>query len=472
MRTGVLILLRKGYPFFMRAQIQDMTTGKLSRQIFLFSVPLILSNLLQVLFNMSDIAVVGRFSGSSALGSVGSTATLVTLFTGFLIGMSSSVNVRVARYMGAGDEDGVRRSVHTSLLLCFFVGLTLTALGLCFARPLLSLMNTKDELIDGAVRYLHIYLLGMPAMAVYNFGNAVFSATGDTRRPLRFLLIAGVLNVTLNLFFVICCKWSVAGVALASVLSQYISAFLILRSLAVSDTAYALHIRELRICRNEARATLGLGLPSGFQNSIFAIANLFIQSSVNRFDTRIVEGNSAASNADALIYDAMAAFYIACSSFMSQNLGARKKDRVLKSYFISLGYSFSIGMALGLLLIQCGPAFLSLFTGDTDVIEAGMYRLTVMGFSYGVSAFMDTTIAASRGLGKSLIPTIIVIMGSCVFRVIWVYTVFAYFGTIQSLYLLYIFSWSITAIAEIVYFVHCYKKQTANLEIPEAVLST
>ena len=448
----------------MRTQIQDMTTGPLGRQIFLFSVPLILSNLLQVLFNMSDIAVVGRFSGSGALGSVGSTATLVTLFTGFLIGMGSSVNVRVARYLGAGDDAGVHRSVHTSLVLCVLVGAALTVLGLCFTRPLLVLMGTKDNLLDGAVLYLHIYLLGMPALAIYNFGNAVFSAAGDTKRPLRFLLIAGVLNIALNLFFVIVCRWSVAGVALASILSQYVSAGLILNAMAHSDASFQLHFRALRPDPDEVRAIAGMGLAAGFQNSIFAIANLFIQSGVNRFDTLIVEGNSAAANADALIYDVMAAFYIACSSFMGQNLGARKKERVLKSYFISLGYSFGIGMALGLLLISCGPAFLSLFTKDANVVQTGMYRLTVMGFSYGVSAFMDCTIAASRGLGKSLAPTIIVIMGSCVFRVIWVYTVFAYFGTIESLYLLYVFSWGITAIAEIIYFVHCYRKQTAGMK--------
>ena len=451
-----------------QSQMQDMTTGRLSRQILLFSVPLILSNLLQVLFNMSDIAVVGRFSGSAALGSVGSTATLVTLFTGFLIGMGSSVNVRTARYLGAGDTAGVHRCVHTALILSAAVGAALTVLGLCFVRPLLILMGTKENLLDGAVRYLHIYLLGMPALAIYNFGNAVFSAAGDTRRPLRFLLIAGVLNVILNLFFVIVCRWAVAGVALASILSQYVSAVLILHALASSNTDFRLYFRELRVTRAEVRPILGLGLSAGFQNSIFAIANLFIQAGVNRFNTTIVEGNSAAANADGLIYDVMAAFYVACSSFMGQNLGARKKDRVLHSYFISLAYSFGVGMALGLLLRPLGPAFLSLFTNEPAVRDAGMLRLSVMSFSYGVSAFMDCTIAASRGLGKSLVPTVMVILGSCVFRVAWIYTVFAYFGTIQSLYLLYIFSWSITAIAETIYFVYAYKRQTADCPEPSA----
>ena len=272
----------------------------------------------------------------------------------------------------------------------------------------------------------------------------------------------------LNLFFVIVCHWGVAGVALASILSQYVSAVLILHALASSNADFRLYFRELRVTRAEVRPILGLGLSAGFQNSIFAIANLFIQAGVNRFNTTIVEGNSAAANADGLIYDVMAAFYVACSSFMGQNLGARKKDRVLRSYFISLAYSFGVGMALGLLLRPLGPAFLSLFTDEPAVRDAGMLRLSVMSFSYGVSAFMDCTIAASRGLGKSLVPTVMVILGSCVFRVAWIYTVFAYFGTIQSLYLLYIFSWSITAVAEIIYFVYAYKRQTADCPEPSA----
>ena len=207
------------------------------------------------------------------------------------------------------------------------------------------------------------------------------------------------------------------------------------------------------------RSILGLGVPAGCQNAIFALANLFIQASINTFDTVVVSGNAAAANADPLVYDVMAAFYTACASFMSQNYGAGKPERVKKSYFISLAYSFGIGAALGLSLVVFGQAFLSLFTTEPAVAEAGMQRLLVMGLSYPISAFMDCTIAASRGLGRTIVPTFIVIMGSCVFRVIWVYTVFAFFGTLLSLYLLFVCSWTITAIAEGVYFVHIYKEQ-------------
>lgn len=448
----------------MKRPQQDLTTGPLGKQIFLFSIPLILSNLLQVLFNMADVAVVGRFAGAAALGSVGSTTTLVALFTGLLIGMSNGVNVLTALHFGAKNKRELAETIHSAALLCALAGLVLLAVGMIFARGILELLHTKEELIDGAVLYLRIYFLGMPALGVYNFGNAVFSAVGDTRRPLRYLSLAGVVNLVLNLFFVIGCHLDVVGVAIASVASQYISAVLIVRALFRSgEEDYGLRIAELRLSKKRAKAILAIGLPSGLQNGIFSLANLFIQRGVNTFSATMVAGNSAASNADTLVYDVMAAFYTACSSFIGQNYGAGKKERIRKSYFISTGYSFGFGVVLGLLLLALGPQFLSLFTSEAAVVEAGMKRLSIMGLSYGVSAFMDASIAASRGLGRSLGPMIIVILGSCVFRVIWVYTVFAWFGTVTSLYLLYIFSWAITAAAEMWYFVRAYRQETAGM---------
>ncbi len=446
----------------------SMTQGRLGRQILLFSLPLMASNLLQVLFNMSDIAVVGRFAGPAALGAVGSTSTLVTLFTGFLIGLGGGVNALVARHYGAQDRDGINQTVSTALLVCLLFGAVLLGAGLGGARTLLELLHTKEELLDGALRYLHIYFLGMPALALYNYGNAVFSAFGQTRRPLIYLAAAGVLNIALNLFFVIVCNLAEAGVAIASVISQYLSGLLLLFDLLRGQKRYGLKIAPRCLSADNARSVLVLGVPAGLQNAIFAIANLFVQAGVNSFETVMVEGNAAASNADGLVYDVMAAFYVACSSFMGQNLGAGNRDRVKKSYLISLAYSFGIGALLGLGLVLFGRTFLGLFTQDAAVAEAGMYRLRIMGFSYMVSAFMDCTIAASRGLGKSIVPTVIVILGSCVFRVVWVYTVFAWFGTIASLYLLYIFSWSITAAAEIFYFVRCYRRLSPAAPAPIA----
>ena len=318
-------------------------------------------------------------------------------------------------------------------------------------------MNTKDELIDGAVLYLRIYLLGMPALGLYNFGNAVLSAAGDTKRPLYYLAFAGVVNVILNLFFVIVCHLGVAGVALASMISQFISAFLILRALLTGKEKYCLRLSEIRFDKRKAAGILKIGIPSAFQYSLFAFANLFVQSSVNSFDHVLVEGNSAAANADPLVYDMMAAFYTACSSFIAQNFGARKKKRILQTYLICLFYSFITSLVLGVGIYLARYPFLYLFTSDKAVVEAGITRLSIMALSYSVSAFMDASIAASRGLGKTAVPTFVVVMGSCVFRIIWIYTIFAYFHTIQSLYILYVFSWGITAIAENIYFFHVYR---------------
>ena len=449
--------MRKPRPF-------SLTDGPMLPAIVRFSVPLMLSNVLQVLFNMSDIAVVGRFAGPRALGAVGSTATLVTLFTGFLIGMGSGVNVVTARYLGAGRSRDVSRTVHTSAILLLLTGVALLALGLLLTPCLLGLLGTKEELLSGAIRYLRIYMLGMPALAVFNFGSGVLSASGDTRRPLLFLSIAGALNVALNLLFVIVFRMAEAGVALASVLAQYVSAGLIVLSLARRDEAIGLHRSLLRLDGEKCRQVLVLSIPSGLQNAIFAIANLFIQAGVNTFDAVVVEGNAAAANADALVYDVMAAVYLACSSFMSQNYGAGHRERVRKSYLLCLGLSFGIAAVMSGGLVLFGPAFLSLFTKDALVAEAGLTRLRVMGCSYAFSALMDCSIAASRGLGRSMVPTVIVILGCCVFRVVWVFTVFAYFHTILSLYLLYIFSWTITGAAELIYFIHCYRSRMNELE--------
>ena len=390
---------------------KTLTEGPLAKQILLVSLPLALSNLLQVLFNMSDVAVVGRFAGSTALGAVGSTSIFVTLFTGFLIGLSNGINVLVARFYGAKHPGDVKKTVHSALIISFIAGVILLFVGLLGSPALLELLNTKPDLLPGAILYLRVYFLGMPALALYNFGNAVFSAIGDTKKPLVYLSIAGALNIVLNLFFVIVCQLNVMGVALASAISQCVSAGLILRALTKVQDCYALDLHAIKLDLGMTKRILLLGVPAGFQNAVFAIANLFIQAGVNSFDSLMVKGNSAAANADAMIYDAMAAFYMACASFMSQNYGAGKVDRVKKSYFISLAYGFGVGLVLGCGLLLFGRQFLALFTTEPDVIDAGMKRIMVMGLAYCISAFMDCTIAASRGLGKTVVPTIIVIMG-------------------------------------------------------------
>lgn len=436
----------------------DMCSGSLWKKIWTFSVPLMFSNVLQVVFNLSDVAVVGKFAGSIELGAVGSTSILITLYTGLLIGLSGGVNALTALYIGAKNDKDVRETVHTSAIIFLAAGILIMLLGILSADFILTLMGTKDELITGALLYLRVYLLGMPALAMFNFGNAVLSAIGDTRRPLAYLTVAGVVNIALNLFFVIACRLGVLGVALASIISQYLSAALILRLLLRSNENYALRLTELHLTGDKCAQILQIGLPSAIQYALFAIANMFVQTAVNTFDHIQVEGNSAAANADNLVYDMMAAFYTACTSFIGQNRGAGSRKRVINSYFVSLFYSFGMGLLLGGVIYIFRIPFLSIFTNDAEVVEAGISRISIMALSYCVSAFMDCTMAASRGFGKTIVPTAIVITGSVFFRIIWVYTVFAYFHTIESLYLLYVCSWTLTAIAQIIYFAHIYRK--------------
>ena len=446
-----------------KAGARDLTEGALAPQIVLFTLPLIFSNLLQVMFNMVDVAVVGRFAGSLALGSVGSTATLVSLFTSLLIGMADGINVLTATAFGARDRRAQEETVHSAALISLLMGCIIMVLGWLLARPILMLMNTKSELIDGAVLYMQIYFLGMPAAALFNFGNGVFSAVGNTRRPLMYLSIAGGVNVVLNLVFVIVFHMDVAGVAAASAISQYVSAGLVLRALLKSDADYGLHLARLRIVRGRSKAILGLGIPAGIQYAIFSIANLFIQVGINSFDAVTVAGAAAAANADSLVFNVMAAFCTAAASFVGQNYGAGRKERVRNSHILSMVLGSATGAALGIALLVLGRLFLSLFTADAAVMEAGMLRLQVMCLSYGIAPFMDCSIAASRGLGKSFGPMVIVMLGSCAFRILWVYTIFAWVGTCTSLFMLYPFSWAITAAAELWYFRRVYRAASAHM---------
>lgn len=446
----------------MKEKKLDMTKGNLWKQILIFSFPLMLSNLLQVLFNMSDIVVVGQFGASNSLGAVGSTSILITLFTGVMIGFGNAVNVIVAKAIGAKDKNGIFKAIHNSIIICFFIGLFFGLFGVIFAKPLLTLLKTKDTLFNKASLYLMVYLCGMPGVSLYNYGNAIYSSLGDTKRPLIILALSGLLNILLNLFFVIVLHLDVLGVALASIISQYCSMIFILLSLMKRKDEFKLELKRIKFDFDGFKELMKIGIPAALQNAIFAIANLFIQGSVNSFDEIMVSGNSAATNYDALVYDVMASFYYAGSSFVGQNFGAGNKKRIRDSYLISLVYSFGTGLVIGVLLEIFDEPALRLFTKDPQVIEAGLHRLKIMGYSYFVSSIMDSAIASSRGLGKTFVPMLLEIFGVCIFRIVWVYTVFAHYHTIESLYLLYIFSWVLSGLLEIPCFIYYYKKATKN----------
>ena len=438
----------------------EMTSGSLWKNILLFSLPLMMTQVLEVLFNLSDVAIAGKYAYNTyiALGSVGSTTTLVSLFTGLLIGLGGGVNVSVARGLGMGNDEDVEHTSHSSLLICLAAGILTCLVCVFFAEPMLRLLNTKEEFLPGAVLYLKLYALGLPAMGIYNCGNGILSATGDTKRPLIYLSVAGVLNVILNLFFVIGCNMAAEGVAIASAIAQWVSAILIMLHLMHRKDCCRISLAKLRFHRMASKRVLLIGVPSGLQNAIFAVANLFVQAGLNSFDEITVSGAAAAANADTLVFNMMAAFYTACASFVSRNWGAGKNDRIRKSYYISMLYASIVGAVAGVLLLVFGRQFLGLFADKPEVIDAGVDRLRIMAFSYFIGPLMDASIAASRGLGRSVAPTVMVILGSCVFRVVWIYTVFAFFHTITSLYLLYMVSWIITGIAEAIYFRMSYKK--------------
>lgn len=441
----------------------SLTQGSIARNMFFFSLPLMFSNLLQMLFNMADVMVAGRFAGPEALGAVGSTSTIATLFTTFLIGIGNGVNVIAAKDFGAKDEKGVSVTANTSFIICTVVGFLTTALGIVFARPILVLMGTKPELLEGAVIYLKIYFLGMPALGLYNYGTSICSAYGDTKKPLFYMSISGVVNVILNLIFVIAFNLSVVGVASASVVSQCLSAALLLRWVHKCDQ-YGFTPRHISIDGGKCRSILTIGLWSGLQNSIFSIANSVILSAINTFDASIVEGNAAATNAGSLIFNLMCAFYTASSSFIGQNYGAGNKERILKSYYWSLFYSVMTATIFGLSFYVFGRQFIGLFTTDPAIIEGGMIRIKIMNLPNFLAPLMDCTMSASRGLGKTFWPTVFVLLGSCVFRIFWIFTIFPMIGTIESVYIVFPISWIITAALEMVYFAKIYRDAARTLE--------
>ena len=437
---------------------RDFTRGPLKRQMLHFSLPLIFTNLLQILFNLTDIAVVGRFAGSLALGAVGSTSTLVALFTALLLGMGSGTGIVIARCLGARSDRDTHEAVHTAFLLSVSAGTAMMLLGIGLAEMLLRLMHTRDEMLADAVRYLRIYCLGLPGVAMYNFGKAVFSAMGEARRPFLILLAAGVLNVALNLVTVIVLHMGVTGVAIASVVSQYVSCALVIRLLMRHKGSCAFQWKRVHLYWSKGREILSLGVISGLQESAFAIANLYLQTAVNSFDADTVAGHTAALNADTITFAIMFAFWTASQSLMGQNLGAGNRRRFHQAYGTALLYTFLTGVVCGSLLLLFGREFLSLFTNEPAVVERGLYRLYILGASYPLCVLQDTSVHALHTLGKKLVPTVISLFSIIVFRTIWLLTVFAHYQTLLSLYLLYPCSFVISGILDGLYLWRCDRK--------------
>ena len=435
----------------------DMCSGPLIPKILQFSVPLMLSGILQLLFNAADIIVVGQFTGSQAMAAVGSTGSLNNLIINIVIGLSIGSSVLMARYYGAKEERNIHELVHTSVLLSLLSGSVLIVLGLILARPLLTLMGTPYDVIDQAVLYMRIVFLGMPALMTYDFGAGILRAIGDTRRPLAYLFTAGVINVFLNLFFVIVFGMGVAGVALATIISQYTSAALVIRCMMRSDTAYKLSLRELRIYRNKLSQILRIGLPAGVQGAVFSISNVLIQASINSFGSIAVAGNTAASNIEGFVYTSMNAIYQASTNFTSQNVGARKTERIVPVLFSCLMIVTAVGVVLGGAATLFGRQLLGIYSSDPEVIQYGLGRLHVVCLTYFLCGLMDTACGSIRGLGYSIAPTIVSLTGACGLRIVWIYTLFRMDHTLFNLYLSYPVSWLVTFLIHMICFMFFYR---------------
>lgn len=436
----------------------NMCEGPILGKVLIFSIPLMLSGILQLLFNAADVIVVGRFAGSQSLAAVGSTSALINLLINVFMGFSVGVNVLVARYYGGRKERDVSETVHTAVTLSLVCGLILVAVGLALTRPLLELMGTPDDVIDKAVLYMQIYFIGMPANMLYNFGSAILRAVGDTKRPLYYLSAAGVVNVILNLISVIIFHMDVAGVALATIISQAISAVCVLRCLMRHESCLKIRLGELKIHKEKLMGIVKVGLPAGMQGAIFSISNVLIQSSVNSFGSIAMAGNTAAQNIEGFIYNAMVAVYQANLSFTSQNYGAGKFSRINRIMFICIGVVSAVGFSIGVLAYGAGTSLLSIYSSDPEVIAYGMTRLQIIGLTYFTCGIMDTMVGSIRGIGYSVLPMLVSLTGACLFRIIWIFTIFQWSHTLLTLYISYPASWVLTATAHIVCFFLIRKK--------------
>lgn len=430
----------------------DMCSGPLLSRILLFAVPLICSGVLQLVFNATDIIVVGRFVSSNAMAAVGSTSSLINLLVNFFIGISVGANVLVARFRGANDYDDAQETVQTALITAVIGGFGLIAAGMLLARPMLEWMATPEEVIDQAVLYMRVYFVGMPATMLYNFGAAILRAVGDTRRPLYFLTLAGIVNVAGDLLFVLVLDMGVAGVAAATVISQIISATLIVLCLTRQDGMCNVNLRRMKFHRDKFLRMMQVGLPAGLQSVIFNISNVLIQSSINSFGAIAVAGNTAASNIEGFVYTSMNALYQTSLSFTSQNLGAKQYYRIDKVLVRCLALVFVIGLVLGNGAHLLGQVLLGIYSGDPEVIEYGLMRLGVVSVTYCLCGMMDVVAGSVRGMGYSILPMLVSLAGACLFRIIWIFTVFQWQHTLFSLYISYPISWALTICAHLV----CY----------------
>ena len=440
---------------------ETMLRGPLFGNIVMYTIPIILTSLLQLLFNAADLVVVGRFCGSISVAAVGATGSLTNLMVNFFIGLSVGAGVSVAHGLGGHEDDVVHHTVHTAIPTALVSGVILTIMGISLCDTFLEMMGTPENVLPLSAVYMKIYFAGITFTMVYNFSAAILRAAGDTKSPLVFLSLAGIVNVVLNVVFVRFFQMNVAGVALATTISQGISAVLVVRALMKRTDACKLILSQIRFYKPQLVKILRIGLPAGIQSSLFSISNVLIQSSVNSFGDVFMSGNAAASNLEGFVYVSLNAFHQTAVNFIGQNAGARQYNRVYKILWVCLGCVTVVGLVFGGLVWTFGRPLLSIYITDSaQAIEYGAIRLTYICLPYFLCGLMDVTTGALRGLGESFAPMVISVLGICGLRIVWIYTIFQVpqFHTPDCLYLSYLVSWIVTFAIQMAVFIRAYRK--------------
>lgn len=444
----------------------DMCNGTIMDKLISFSIPLMLSGILQLMFNAVDIVVVGRFSGSQALAAVGSTTALINVFTNLFIGVSLGANVLAARYYAAGKSKDMSETVHTAITFALVSGIVMAVIGLICARTALEIMGTPEDVIGKATLYMRIYFCGMPFFMLYNYGAAILRAVGDTKRPLIFLIVSGVINAVLNLFLVIAFHLDVAGVGIATVISQLVSCVLVLRCLHHTESSYQLHFTKLHMKWIYLRQIFEVGIPAGIQSTVINISNAMLQSSVNSFGSIAMAGYTAANNIFGFLYVSVNSFTQACMSFTSQNYGVKKLKRMDRVLVDCMILSVVVTLILGGSVYIFGPELLHIYSGQADVINYGMEIFAYTTFTYFLCGLMDLFPGALRGMGYSTVPMILSIIGTVGVRIIWIYGLFPTHRSLTFLFLSYPVSWIATIIMQVICFWFVRKKIHKAILLP------
>lgn len=437
-----------------------MIEGNILKNLLIYSLPIILSGILQLLYNAADLIVCNKFGSEHATGAISSTGSLINLIIQLFMGLSVGANVLMARCYGAKDEEKAQRVVYTSMIFSVFTGIILGTIGMTFSKQFLEWMKSPEETINLSAQYLFIYFIGLPFSMIYNFGAAIFRATGDTKRPFIFLGLSGILNVLLNLLFVIPLKMDVSGVALATIISQGVSALMIIVALFTNKNFFHFNLKEIRFYKKEALEIIRIGIPAGIQSTIFSLSNVLIQSSINSLGPNVMDGNGASSNLEGFIYTAMNSVAQAAVAFISANYGAGEKKNIKKTVLYALLLVLIMNLTTGGLILLFHKELLNLYIHNEEALEEGTKRLFIISTTYFLCGFMDVGAYSLRGIGYSISPAIISLIGACLLRIVWIYTVWQNenIHNLSGLVISYPISWLLTLSVHFTLFIILFKR--------------